>query len=183
MCTVSADRCGEPEGVGIVGIVGDWWDSVTPGEIGGKQMRIRSVLVPLVLMALLAAACGDTAPAPSGEAGSTGGGSTTVTIDMASLAPGTLDSWRNNTGLETKSDEVWAQRLATACSEGVWKPDVARRLAEEYAAEDGATPEQLADVSYLESAASGLWLVAVGACRDRFPADALAAGPNFNFSS
>ncbi|HEC08770.1 MAG TPA: hypothetical protein ENI86_04260 [Acidimicrobiales bacterium] len=141
----------------------------------------------IVALGLAAAACGDSTGTDAGE-NTAGTGSTSVvttadTFDMAALPPGTLESWRNNTGLEIKPDDVWAKRIATACSEGVWEPDVAERLAKEYAAEDGATSEQLADTSYLESAAAGLWQVAVAACHDSFPPDTLERGPNFHFNS
>ena len=147
----------------------------------------RALVAVIVALGLAAAACGDSTGTDAGGnaagAGSTSVVTTSDTFDPAALPPGTLESWRNSTGLEIKADDVWATRIATACSEGVWEPDVAERLAKEYAAEDGATSEQLADTSYLESAAAGLWQVAVAACRDSFPPDALERGPNFHFSS
>ncbi len=147
-------------------------------------MRLRYLLIGwVVVVALLGAACGSDAQTVVSEGSSTSSTAPLVTVDVSSFAPGTLESWRANTGLEVKPDDVWAERITTACSEGVWKPDVAERLARQYAAEDGATQEQLADRHYLEGAADGLWLVAVAGCHDSFPPDDLKRGPNFHFTS
>lgn len=80
-------------------------------------------------------------------------------------------TWVNTTGLNRTDVEVWRTRLARACTEGVWEPEVARSLAAEFIETDldvsirgeGAVAPDLDDV------AMSLWIMARPLCPDAFP--------------
>ena len=88
-----------------------------------------------------------------------------------------LLDWVNQTGLGQVDPIVWTRRLDRACAEGVWQDDVARRLANEFIAED--LPLTLRDegaVPNIDEAAQALWIMAVNYCRADFPAGDIAEG-------
>lgn len=70
-------------------------------------------------------------------------------------------------------------RIRAACDAPIWEQDPARRLAEQYVAEDGG---DTSSVGLLEAAAESLWLIAIQVCREDFPQEAIARGPRFDFS-
>jgi len=74
---------------------------------------------------------------------------------------------------------VWQFRIRAACEAPIWEQDAARRLGEQYVAEDGG---DTASIRLVEDAAESLWLIAIQVCRDDFPQAAIDRGPRFAFS-
>ncbi len=87
-------------------------------------------------------------------------------------------TWVNTLGLAQTDAGVWRGRLATACVEGVWEPEVARRLAAEYIAEDLAVSIRAEGTGApdVHDAAQALWIMAIQVCRDSFPPGASPPG-------
>lgn len=109
--------------------------------------------------------------------------------DLEWIAPLDLDDevveqamklWWNQTGLLRDDPVVWVERLSEMCDEGVWDREVALALAEEYEAQDmpvsarsgGAVGPSVSDM------ASALTTMALTACRESFPPDALPGVPD-----
>lgn len=87
-------------------------------------------------------------------------------------------TWVNQLGLMQTDPNEWRDRLTDACTEGVWDPDVAFELADQYLAEDRETfAGDDAGLPATAEAADTLWTMAAQVCRDSFPAGAIDAGP------
>lgn len=88
-------------------------------------------------------------------------------------------TWVNQLGLMQTDPNLWRDRLADACTEGVWDPDVAFELADRYVTEDRETFAGGDDAALPApaEAADTLWTMAVQVCRDSFPAGTIDAGP------
>jgi hypothetical protein len=111
----------------------------------------------------------------------TGCGDSTPEIDVSdeqlTLQAGT---WVNNLGLLQTDPDVWRQRLVRACTEGVWEPEVAVELGEEFIDEDMVLSVRAGgDTPRAEEGAQALWLIAVNVCRDSFPDGEIEKGPPF----
>lgn len=88
-------------------------------------------------------------------------------------------TWVNQLGLTQTDSNVWRDRLTAACTEGVWDPDVAFELADQYLVEDRETFAGVDDAAppTTAEAADTLWTMAVQVCRDAFPPGTIDAGP------
>ena len=160
---------------------------------------IRGLTAIVWLVVVLMAGCSRTQEAASQVEASTTGLSRDVVAPTSapmeapeSRAPfdapaRVLVGWEAQTGLRPASqapgapppEDVWQSRIRAACDAPIWKQAAARRLAEQYVAEDGG---DTASTRLLEDAAESLWLIAVQVCRDDFPQDAIDRGPSFAFS-
>ena len=119
----------------------------------------------LVGVLLLLAGCGDSTPE--------------LELDDEQLVQA-IGTWTNQLGLLQTDPDVWRPRLVRACTEGVWEPDVAVALAEEFIGEDMELSVRAGgDTPRVEEGAQALWSIAVNVCRDSFPADELQKGPPF----
>jgi len=89
-------------------------------------------------------------------------------------------TWINQLGLAQTDDTVWSRRLGMACTEGVWNPDVALRLAQQFIDEDLALSVRAAGRGKPTAAegAKSLWIMAAQVCPEAFPDGAIAAGPS-----
>ena len=69
-------------------------------------------------------------------------------------------NWANQLGLIQTDPTVWRDRLTDACTEGVWDPDVAFELADQYLAEDRETFTGGSDGAQpaTSAAADALWI-------------------------
>lgn len=161
--------------------------------------RSSGVLAVVWLAALVSAGCSNTQETAIHVHASATGPSEVAAV--ATSAPGTapesrapfdfpagvLVGWEAQTGLRPASqapgapppDDVWQARIRAACDAPIWEQDGARRLAEQYVAEDGGDTES---IRLLEDAAASLWLIAVQVCREGFPQEAIERGPRFAFS-
>ncbi|HVR33206.1 MAG TPA: hypothetical protein VMS74_10930, partial [Acidimicrobiia bacterium] len=88
-------------------------------------------------------------------------------------------TWVNQLGLVQTDPNEWRDRLTDACTDGVWNPDVALDLADQYLAEDREAFAGGDDAALpaTTEAATALWTMAAHVCRDSFPAGAIDAGP------
>ncbi len=112
------------------------------------------------------------------------------------LPPGTLDTWRNSTGLSLNMGEaLWVDRLDRVCKAAlgpdidspVWDHEAALALAEDFADEDGLRADLPPEShqQFLHAAAGALWIMIVqragpdapSVCWDRVPAEFLETGP------
>lgn len=109
-----------------------------------------------------------------------GPGSSTVLADVSDEEIETVaGTWVNRLGLIQTDPDVWRNRLTDACTEGVWDPDVALELADQYLTDDRETFAGSDDATMpaTEEAANALWTMAAQVCRDSFPTGAIDAGP------
>lgn len=129
-------------------------------------MRSRRVIGSMLVgLLLLLAGCGDSTPE--------------LELDDEQLFQ-QIGTWTNQLGLSQTDPDVWRQGLVRACTEGVWEPDVAVALAEEFIDEDMVLSVRArGDTPRVEEGAQSLWLIAVNVCRDSFPDGEIEKGPPF----
>ena len=109
-----------------------------------------------------------------------GPGSSTVLADVSDEEiERVAGTWVNQFGAVQTDPDVWRDRLTDACTDGVWSPNVAFELADQYLAEDRETFAGDGDATMpaTAEAANALWTMAAQVCRDSFPAGAIDAGP------
>lgn len=101
-----------------------------------------------------------------------------VEIDETQI-PTATSSWVNQLGLNRTDVATWTTRFRLACSRGVWEPDVARELAEDFIREDLPFSVRSPDLGEpsTDEAAQVLWTMTVQVCRDAFPPGAIESGP------
>ena len=128
------------------------------------------ICVLLFVLPLLVAGCGD----------SIGSESPAIEMSDEQLVP-QIGTWVNQLGLAQTDPVVWRQRLERACNEGVWEPEVARRLAEEFIEEDlvMSVRDEGSGLPPVEAGAQSLWIMAVNVCRDAFPEGEIEDGPPY----
>ncbi len=110
----------------------------------------------VVLLAMAPAGCGDSGE-PEGLA-----------LDSQQLQR-VVSTGANMTGLRLSDDE-WRAIAERACAEGAWDWDTAASIGADLGVDEdriaaGATPD------------TAVWLIAMMACPDRFPQDAIDRGP------
>lgn len=101
-----------------------------------------------------------------------------VEIDESQIAKA-ISTWVNQLGLNQTDVSTWTTRFRRACSLGVWEPDVASELAEDFIAEDltlSVRSREL-DQPSVSDGAQALWTMSVQVCGDAFPPGAIEAGP------
>ncbi len=105
-------------------------------------------------------------------------GSAALDVTDEQLRPAVV-TWVNTTGLVEDDADLWRQRLAEACDQGVWDDDIAGRLADRYVDEDlDVAMEGVTEGEELRHrAAQALWIMAVQVCGDDFPEGEIEEGP------
>lgn len=133
-------------------------------ENRGMRSR-RAIMSLLVGVLILFTGCGDSTPE--------------LELDDEQLIQ-QIGTWTNQMGLLQTDPDVWRQRLARACDEGVWDPEVAVTLAEEFIDEDMPLSVRAGgDTPWAGDGAQALWVMAVNTCRDAFPDGEIEKGPPF----
>ena len=128
----------------------------------GKR-RTGSLSLALALLTILAS-CGGANEADS---------DVRATLpDRDELRQEVFSTGTNQVGMTDAGSDAWFALAEDACDRGAWAHDVARSLGEEFLSKNGSESSVSVD-----QMASAVWLVAVTACRDRFPPSALDLGP------
>jgi hypothetical protein len=174
-------------------------DSVAPAihmnELRGEARRPRRLVPALtgaaVILAVVAlvivpglnrSPTGTTGEGVATSSVATATTQTAMTLVVSDELLGSVTAtWVNMLGLDQQDPDIWRSRLNQACTLGVWDKTVAVSLATRYIDEDIPTSvrsEAMGPPS-VENAANALWLMAIQVCRDKFPDEAIAAGPPF----